>query len=102
MRSLISPPPLRKSSTLKDPSDGSGFNGSDGQRDRAGRTTPCVALGGQRPAMSSDDRPANRQAQAHALRLGRDERLEYHTWIVEADPIVGNLNHDVGLGMCRL
>ena len=52
--------------------------------------------------MSGDDRPADRQPQAHALRLRGDERFECRNGIVETDPVVGDLDHGVvGLGTLR-
>ena len=52
--------------------------------------------------MSSDDRPANRQPQTHTLRLRGDERFECCNGIVEADPVVGDLDHGLApLGAFR-
>ena len=45
--------------------------------------------------MSSDDRSADRQAEAHAIRLRGDEGLECCAWIVEANPVIRDLDRDM-------
>ena len=61
----------------------------DGER----RAESHVALGRQRTFMSSDDRPADRQPQAHAFRLRGDERFKCRNGIVEADSVIGDLDY---------
>ncbi len=66
------------------------FKLPDGTTTTRINTKADVALGGQPAIMSGDDRPADRQSQAHALRLRGDERFECRNRIVEADPVVGD------------
>jgi hypothetical protein len=45
--------------------------------------------------MSGNDRPADCQPQAHALRLRGHEWFECRNGIIEADPVVGDLDDDL-------
>src|SRR5215470_3766399 len=51
-----------------------------------GRSAVGVVRGPEPPAVSADDRPADRESKTHTLRPGREERLEDAIHVLGRDP----------------